>query len=161
MTREGKGVGSLTLCINVLEELEEVLSLLQGVRGEINVRHNWRSHDCRDGSQAEEDLGKHLDVFEKTSCVSVKEDAVGECLGDESSSAVMRRVEYPRTAPTMKYLYYKKAQVTSIWASMDIMVWWYPGYCTARCRAHGDPVVEIPHYHSPRAPERERESMIH
>lgn len=57
----------------------------------------------------------------------------------------------------MKYLYYKKAQVTSIWASMDIMVWWYPGYCTARCRAHGDPVVEIPHYYSPRAPERERE----
>lgn len=47
--------------------------------------------------------------------------------------------------------------MTSIWASMDIMVWWYPGYCTARCRAHGDPVVEIPHYYSPRAPERERE----
>lgn len=98
MTREGKGVGSLTLCINVLEELEEVLSLLQGVRGEINVWHNWRSHDCRDGSQAEEDLGKHLDVFEKKSCVSVKEDAVGECLGDECSSAVMRRVEYPKNS---------------------------------------------------------------
>lgn len=59
-------MGSLTLCVNVLEELEEVLSLLQGVRGEINVWHNWRSHDCRDGSQAEEDLGKHLDVFEKS-----------------------------------------------------------------------------------------------
>lgn len=57
----------------------------------------------------------------------------------------------------MKYLYYKKPQVTSIWASMDNMVWWYPGYCTARCRAHGDPVVEIPHYYSPRAPERKRE----
>lgn len=96
MTREG--VGSLTLCVNVLEELEEVLSLLQGVRGEINVWHNGRSHDCRDGSQAEEDLGKHLDVFEKKSCVSVKEDAVGECLGDESSSAVMRRVEYPKNS---------------------------------------------------------------
>lgn len=41
---------------------------------------------------------------------------------------------------------------------MDIMVWWYPGYCTARCRAHGDPVVEIPHYYSaPRARKRERE----
>lgn len=91
-------MGSLTLCVNVLEELEEVLSLLQGVRGEINVWHNWRSHDCRDGSQAEEDLGKHLDVFEKKSCVSVKEDAVGECLGDESSSAVMRRVEYPKNS---------------------------------------------------------------
>lgn len=77
---EREGVGSLTLCVNVLEELEEVLSLLQGIRGEINVWHNWRSHDCRDGSQAEEDLGKHLDVFEKKSCVSVKEDAVGECL---------------------------------------------------------------------------------
>lgn len=97
MTREGgerERVGSLTLCVNVLEELEEVLSLLQGVRSEINVWHNWRSHDCRDGSQAEEDLGKHLDVFEKQSCVSVKEDAVG----DESSSAVMRRVEYPKNS---------------------------------------------------------------
>lgn len=29
---------------------------------------------------------------------SVKEDAVGECLGDESSSAVMRRVEYPKNS---------------------------------------------------------------
>lgn len=47
---------------------------------------------------------------------------------------------------------------------MDIMVWWYPGYCTARCRAHGDPVVEIPHYYSaPRARKREREhdSLTH
>lgn len=93
MTREGKGVGSLTLCVNVLEELEEVLSLLQGVRGEINVWHNWRSHDCRDGSQAEEDLGKHLDVLRRRAR-SVKEDAVG----DESSSAVMRRVEYPKNS---------------------------------------------------------------
>lgn len=68
MTREG--VGSLTLCVNVLEELEEVLSLLQGVRGEIDVWHNWRSHDCRDGSQAEEDLGKHLVVLRRrTGCL--------------------------------------------------------------------------------------------
>lgn len=37
-------------------------------------------------------------MFLRRRARSVKEDAVGECLGDESSSAVMRRVEYPKNS---------------------------------------------------------------